>query len=418
MRIYFGPYQWRERISSKTGLPSPPGVFGWRMPTGATQAIDCGGDIGVGTPNAFSVARTLFLCPDSVILGNPYTQIASDPLEVLTAPRRNSLKNVFNATTLASTRLVDVLHELVCGQTDLTRLIHCPPRIAGRNGEIPWLMNGVIVKSTPVGIGTPEWAGLVARHQAQYRAAASNGISRLESKLLATLAKKYALTNTQAVEQFIPADMPKLDPIEPTTTLNESFPGTAATLGGDNTWVEHSGTWENVSGKGQATPGGANIYAYCDATLSTDDMRVGCNLESTDGTGYPYRGPTLRNSTSAVTCYSSGSAPEVDDYYAQRVTAGAGTDIIVSELTATRSFPVFDELSMNGDAIELFSATVSRGSTTDTNISGNLRAGIQGYRNAGVLQFDAWTVSDLAVGVTRPPVPTLTRQAVTHSFSY
>ena len=157
MRLNLGPFVWAER---------PAGVFGWRMPAGATQAIDFRGLQGNETPGAYSPAQAIFVCPDDVILPPPWVQIASDPAETLTTANRLRLRTAFQHSKVVSARrFADVLHELMTTHTELDRTRCAPPRIASRDGKIKWLIGGQVVHAVTPEPGSPEWAGVVARHQ-------------------------------------------------------------------------------------------------------------------------------------------------------------------------------------------------------------------------------------------------------------
>jgi len=389
MRLNLGPFVWAER---------PAGVFGWRMPAGATQAIDFRGLQGNETPGAYSPAQAIFVCPDDVILPPPWVQIASDPAETLTTANRLRLRTAFQHSKVVSARrFADVLHELMTTHTELDRTRCAPPRIASRDGKIKWLIGGQVVHAVTPEPGSPEWAGVVARHQQAYRGMRGQG--RLHSKYLATLIGKYRLSEAQGVGAFIPADLPREEPVTPETTYTESFPGTSATLGGDQTWTEFSGTWENVSGVGSHTSDINTRCAICDSALSTDDMRVEVSI-LTSSASYAYRGPIGRMPSGAFTGYSCLSRPEINDYYGQRIVSGVFTDIITSELSGSVSTPTTDAVVIDGDQIEIFQGANSRGSTTDTNIAGNVRGGIGVYAENLTVTFDSWRAEDLTSGVS------------------
>lgn len=390
MRLNLGPFVWAER---------PAGVFGWRMPAGATQAIDFRGLQGNETPGAYSPAQAIFVCPDDVILPPPWVQIASDPAETLTAANRLRLRTAFQHSKVVSARrFTDVLHELMTTHAELDRSRCAPPRIASRDGKIKWLLGGQVVGAYDVGIGSPEWAGVVARHQQVYREIRrTDGSRRMHSKYLATLLEKYRISEGQGVDAFVPLDLPREGPVEPSTTHTETFPGTSATLGGDHTWTELSGSWGNESGQAEFTwTDGGTHYARCESALSTDDMRVEVAIISASHASY--RGPFGRLNASAATGYAAISRPEINDYYGQRITAGSSTDIITSELSGSITLPSTDAIVIDGDQIEIFQGANSRGSTTDTNITGNLRGGLGAYVETGTARFDDWVASDIAGG--------------------
>ena len=394
--IWLGPFQWRERMSSKTGLPSPAGQFGWRMPVGAMQAIDIRGPQGSETPGALS-PLAIFITPGDISLDAPYSQLASDPLETLTGRARADLAAAFGRAA-SETRFIDVLHDLMTGHVDLSRTICCPPRVANSKGKIEWKIAGQLVKSVEVGPGTAEWAGVVARHQRIYEDLLNSGVQDLESKYLATVIAKYKLTEAQGVDIFIREGLPKKAPVKPSTTLTESFPGTSATLGGDQTWTEINGTWDNSSGTGRVVSDGNTRSARCEGTLSTDDMRVQCVFNAAAQASY--RGTFSRFAAAAITGYSMTTRHEINDSYGQRVSAGTTTDIITSELGGAATTPSTDAIEVDGDQVEIFAGGISRGATTDTNISGNVRGGLYIYGEGGLfVTFDNWQAEDLAAAI-------------------
>jgi len=417
MRLYLGPFEWRERISSKTALPSPPGVFGWRMPVGAMQAIDFRGPQGIETLGSFSPAKALFVTPDSVALASPFAQIASDPLEQLPPARRRALRDVFEAGTSTATRLIELIHELSTGHADLSRSVKCPPRIAGRNGTIKHILAGAVVLDVPVGPGSPEWPGVVARHQAVYRQLRGDGSGILHRKYLGSLIRKYRIAEAVGVATFIPSDLPTEEPLEPTTTLTESFPGTSATLGGDQTWTEIPDAWSNVSGVGSFNEYGNTGFARCEGQLSTDDMRVTVTVTSEGGTG-SYGSGMVRFAAAASTGYNHNSNRGLNDYYCTRYIASSGVDIIASELAGSITLPTTDKIEMDGDVVEIFEGANSRGSTTDTNISGNVRGGVSWYSGTPPARFDNWQAEDLAAAAAAVPSSKIIKQAVHRAASY
>jgi hypothetical protein len=398
MRIYLGPFEWRERVSGKTGAVVMPGIMGWRMPVGATQALDFRGPDGVETPGALSPAKAVFVTPDPVILAAPFVQIASDPLEVLSASARRVLADVFESPSVAATRFIDVIHELTTGHADLSRSVKCPPRIASRDGLIKHLIAGQVMKAVEVGPGTPEWLGVQARHHAVYRVLRGDGSTDLHRKYLSTLATKYRLSEAKVVDEFTPPELPKESPVRPSTTLTESFPGTSSTLGGDQAWTEVGGAWSNLSGAGSYDTVNATGTARCEGTLSTDDMRVTVTVTE-EQLGGCYGGPCARFAAAADTSYRHNSFREINDYYCSRRDAGSDTDIITSELSGSISLPATDKIEVDGDQVEFFEGANSRGSTTDTNISGNVRGGVGWYQFSAIAtSFDDWVAEDLAGG--------------------
>ena len=397
MNLYIGPFQWRERISSKTGLPSPAGVFGWRMPTGATQAIEIGPDKGTGIVDEFK-GRAVFVTPDDVILPSPYNLFATDPLEVMGPVKIAAMRQMFGVTASSAVRFLPLLHELSTTHEDLSKTIKAPPRITGRGRRIKWIL-GDFRLSIEADRGSTEWLGVRARHRLTYRRIReSDGLLLLHRKYLGAMMRRYSLQDFEVMDEFIPSDLPREEPLEPSTTVTESFPGSTDTVGGDQTWTETSGDWDNASGVAAFTVGGfADNLARCESALSTDDMRVQCAMTSAANL---YYGPVARFVSSGDDdLYRISANLSINDYYCNSVVTGTSTDIITSELTGSITPPSTDAIEVDGDAIEIFQATNSRGSTTDTGVSGNVRGGIYGAASGGTSSrsvLDDWQAEDLA----------------------
>ena len=365
------------------------------MPVGATSAFDLRGPQGVsGDP--FSPAKALFITPDSVVLANPWVQVASDPLEQLNSVRRRALMDYFENTTATRTRLAELLLELWCGHADLSKTKFAPPPIAGSDGQIELRFGTVFTAKVRPFIGSPEWAGLRAQHQASYRQIKAMGDPLLHRKYMATLARKYRLTETQAVDEFTPSDLPKESPVEPTTTLSEAFTGTGAALGADLTWTEVSGTWDRSVNQGRRTGATGLTFARAEHDLSTDDMKVSVTLVSSDS--WNFNGPMARYSSSANTGYSIAYDGDSNDMYGVYWAAGADTGII-TDLGAGSGLGTTLRIEVDGSGIAIFKDGVARGSTTDTNVTGNLRGGLAfNAEGDSTNVFDNWSAEDIAAG--------------------
>lgn len=401
MRIWLGPYEWAERGRD----------FGWRMPVGATHALDMRSlpeQADRNTP--LPVSKTLFVTPDSVALPALYTQIASDPAEALTPARRTLLRTIFGLPTTSATRLNTLVWELLTQHADETGDTVCPPLMPHgmrQRGRMNLWIGGVQARTVLIGPGMPEWPLVRASYRARYRKlrvralAGETTLSNLHRRHLMLLLRRHGLGFTEAdLREFVDADLPIEEPVEPSTTLTESFTTAGDTLGGDHTWTEVKDDWDNnASGRAEKQNAGSTGSARCDSDLSSDDQRVEIDVYDEVG-GAAYRGPAARFSASADTCYGSQSRPEINDYYAQKRVAGVDTDIITSELTGSISLPSRDAIEADGSDIELFQGeTNSRGTATDTAITGHTRAGMTGYNaSAGGVVMDAWEASDLVAG--------------------
>jgi len=125
-----------------------------------------------------------------------------------------------------------------------------------------------------------------------------------------------------------------------------------------------------------------------------------------------------RFAAAATTGYLHNSIRNINDYYCTRYIAGSGTDIITNELAGSITLPATDKIEMDGDVVEIFEGANSRGSTTDTNISGNVRGGVSWWTDSQPVRFDNWQAEDLAAPVAAVPSSKIIQQAVHRAASY
>lgn len=169
-----------------------------------------------------------------------------------------------------------------------------------------------------------------------------------------------------------PANWPlSEDPLSRNTDISDRWLGSGADLGYDLTWTELVGTWANDGG--YAYFGGVQYsYARCDSDLDTDDMYAQIAAYAS-GSG---RMVSVRYQSDANTCYTALETP-YDGFYIRKVVAGARTNLS-SNLDGPDVNTVL-RFEVDGSDLEVFLGETSMGSTTDTSITGNLRAGVGGY---------------------------------------
>lgn len=180
------------------------------------------------------------------------------------------------------------------------------------------------------------------------------------------------------------------------TTITESFPGSSDTLGGDQTWTEIAGDWDNVSGVCEIQ----NFFAAmarCETALASDDhyaQVVAVNPESLD-----------TNTALRVTCRHSNAA---DTYYhlvfghnrtwqIRKVVAGVDTFIGNLVLTTCPNNSVV-KLEVDGSNLKGYKDGVQVGSTqTDASITGNTRCGLYASTafSTTKVRYDNFQASDL-----------------------
>ena len=188
-------------------------------------------------------------------------------------------------------------------------------------------------------------------------------------------------------------------------TITESFnTADSDTLGPDLTWTELTGDIDIVGNEAAIISAATRCYARANTDLATDDhySQVKVTTEPGGGTYYE-RGPICRNdATATITCYMFVRWHQnigTGGRSLSRVTAGSLT-ILASDTTEG---PVNDILRVEADGSSITAkvngATVL-GPVIDTNITGNLRCGFQGYRGGtGIaVRIDTFEAGDLAAG--------------------
>lgn len=220
-------------------------------------------------------------------------------------------------------------------------------------------------------------------------------------RYLTVLAEQFKVNNPEDV--FIPADLPRETALPHNTTWTETFPGTSATLGGDQVWTVTNGTWANVSGTGQCATGATNGDARCETTLSSTNhsCQVDVTTGSTGNSGQ-LSGATTRNDAAARSYYIGLQQASLSQIYLQKVTAGTRAGIAGPGSSGSAAGTVYIESNGNQHTVK-WNGVTQVGPTTDNSFSGQLLCGLWANTPSVVAEvFDNCTATDLAGGATRP----------------
>lgn len=224
----------------------------------------------------------------------------------------------------------------------------------------------------------------------------------LYRKVLGYWVRKFGLN----YRWFQPADVPDETPLEPTTTLTDDFnrsDNTNVSSGAPFGWTEIAGAWEILSNQLKGNDSGfARGVIRADSDLSSADHYAQCDWISDDGGTSRRRGPIARKDSAATktfycTCKDGGTSGSL---ILSKSIAGTLTDLDTDSISFTT--PDTFRVTCNGSSIEHFLNGVSRGSVTDTDISGNLRTGITGQFESSHI-FDNFEAADLGGGSSGNP---------------
>jgi hypothetical protein len=188
---------------------------------------------------------------------------------------------------------------------------------------------------------------------------------------------------------------------KPSTTITESFPGSSDTLGGDLTWTETQGDWDNVSGEGQPQTIGTRSDARAEDVLSSSNHYSQVTVTTLEANASAHEiGPAARFAASARTYYSLELRESSGRFALIRTSSGSRTGINTS-ITITKSLPEAYKLKVDGTSLDGYQAGTLRVSGTDLIITSGVRCGLYGILNTGgtigQVSVDNFEASDLEV---------------------
>lgn len=430
---YLGPWIWDD---------SDPEMPHYRAPTGTIGLVDL-------RPVAPTLTMGFFAT--NVALGSDYTAFGDgvNRLEdIALAPQQRSLwSSALGIGAISGNRLIDALWETLTIHGDPDGGTVCRPLMPTHLGVLELHLGGhsLIRSDRFTGPQHPAWPKIQALVQRNYRGVRGQGqsdagmyrslretpepnrnspqyvfwkgVDAMKRRLRVDFntARDAKAAESEVIhlkylecmrrklrcpwELLIPGDLPKEPPRRPTTTITESFnTADSDTLGPDLTWAETSGDLDISSNLCVVTTTGD---ARAESDLSSDDMysqHVGSNVGSGRQTD-----ANARWSSSARTYYrfiSRNAATVTHRLF--RMDAGVATQLGSTVDATPPSQPYTIKIEVSGSSIEGFIDGGSVvGPQTDTNITGNTRAGLGGTQ--GTTFMDNFEAADLvAGGVTHP----------------
>ena len=412
---YIGRWEWYQEVDAKAQVT---GFVYWRCPGG-----NCAGLIDLrsipqmsmagGTPEGygFFVYEEPQLNPSLYYIGNSLNY----PLNV--SQKQWIEANLGLVQIITQSTILDVLYtDLLILNGDPTGLDRWKPLRGSLKTGVNLYLANELVKREELTQDHIVFQCTIEVFRADYTRLKAEGVS-IEHLRKVIGGKMLSLYGRMGDDLLYPLLGVALEDAwdKPSTTITESFPGTSDTFGGDLSWTEVDGDWDNVSDEGALytigiAPSGGAADARADSDLSSADhyAQVALTaLEHLAANHYTVAGAASRFSASAETFYTMEVYdPGGEGSKARRmekVVAGTET-VIAGPHDMSFSLPITLKSQANGTAIKGFIGAVEYYSITDSSISGNLRAGLFGFlddqgTNNG-LKLDNFEAADLAVETT------------------
>jgi hypothetical protein len=380
------------------------------LPVGVFSSIDfrplseCGAQ-------AQSTTNAIMAVDDAAPNPTGSVQVATDLDETISAAHRLRLRNAFNAPNpLTSTRLGDVLHELFTLQGDIDQTRCCGPLLPTSQTLQFEIHLGGQVRRKPFDIGGPEWPLVQAQIRAMYRQLrADTLLGRLPSgfyrKALGYWLRKFKFKESDFA-RFVPDDLPREQPLDPATTLLETFnQSNSPVLGPVYTWNQlfNNSTVSTVFATDTQrcsvldTVFGGNASCRAEADVSGTDHYAETDVVvmTSPGSNNNQWGPCTRFSISAQTHYMSRLVGIVNELRLSKVVTGTETDL--ATVGVTISIPDTVRQTSNGTSLSDSFNGVAKNSVTDSSITTGTRGGLWGYTTTtGESMGVPWTMSDIA----------------------
>lgn len=408
MRFWTGPYSW---------IDSGPALRYWRQPVGSLASLDLRNLEDQGTP-VTPAGRGLFVTANATDLGSDYVLLGQAPTPggvTLGPAARTAWRTAFGLPNpLGGTTLAEIVWETITVQADPTGADRCMPldcTTPRRRLEL-WIA-GTKVRDQLFRASDPEATpllDLLMRIYRRIRQACLDGLHPPTHyrKVLGFWVKKYGLN----YRQFQPGDLPDEAPLEPATTLQETFnTADSSTLGPTYSWTEFrdgagADTWEVFTNE-------ARVKAWATTETLGQTARAESDLSSADHyaqLAITLLGAGVENVQLGAACRFAAAA---DTYYWCRLLR-VGVDALQlfktftgtatqlgSDYSTTPTPPCTVKVEANGSAISAYlDGTLRVGPETDTAITGNTRCGMFGFSIDGDdVTGDSWEAADLAAGV-------------------
>ena len=403
MPIVIGPYQWRTD-----------GAFPyWGYPTGASLAIDLRAPAMCAAEGGSPAGIGLFVCPVSP--GDPYLTLGDQATDLVSAGARSDLEQRLGLLSpISANRIAGIIYECLTLKADPQGQDNALPIMPNHQGFAE-LWAGARLVSRQVTGASPEWPAIRALLQRDYRRvreAVLDGAAKpdLHRRMLRVWMRKFRADDHTL---FIPAGLPNESPVEPETTITESFDkADSDTLGPDLSWTELEGDWDVVTNAAQ-TVGTANLQqqtARADSDLSSTDHYAQCTLLNIVNTTEVNRGLIARKDSSATLTYYNVDVRDggagTDSWRTFKRVGGTFTAIGTNTTVNAVANDVL-KIECNGSTITRYRNGASQDAATDSAISTGTRCGLSGFRTSGGVagaRVDDWSAADLAAAGLSIPV--------------
>lgn len=399
MKYYLGPYQWIDNC--------------WKPPSVVIGAIDLRNLSQMGTPvvqDGFG-----FFATNDPIIG--YDLLGEGDLREINST--GAMKSIWNSLlgyNPNGDKLVDLLYDHLTMGSDPIGAAASKPLMPDRGNLVLHLRGHSPIKSIQFRIGhSKESNQVISVIQEDYRKIYKEVTGGklpidMHRKVLGYLGKQFKIKTPQDI--FIPNDLPKETPLDPSTSFSENFDGADnAILGKQLTWVEGEDTtsWENKNNRAQRagidnSPTVRQSARCTSAVSSADHFTIAtvptfgpadAGVKNTQG------GTTARHSSSADDAYifnilqftGAGDGPS-DQFATGKLVAGVASSI--GTHNEAIALPLTTKGEVSGSTIKQFINNVLKNSDTDTAITGNLFGGLWGLdtnTNSNV-EIDNWSIDD------------------------
>ena len=394
---YMGRWEWYQEIGTKALATD---FDYWRCPGG-----NCAGLIDLrsipqmsragGTPEGygFFVYEEPQLNPSLYYLGNSlnYPLIGSQKQWIE--------ENLSLVQGITQSTILDVLYtDLLILNGDPTGQDRWKPLRGSLKTGVKLYLANELVKREEFTQDHRAFQGTIDVFQADYSRLKSEGMA-IEHLRKVTGAKMQALFGRMDDDLLEPLLGPNAADGwgRPSTTITESFPGTSDTFGGDLSWTEVLGDYDNVSDKGvDNTANDGWGSARADSDLSSDDHYTEV-ITTWTGDNSSAAGPCVRFAAGAETHYVFTLNASGDDAKIRKVVTGTVTDLDIKPFTLAAETKTV-KLTVDTTTLTGLVGGVQTNTTTDVAISSNLRTGLRSYTGAPLFpihQFTSFEAADL-----------------------
>lgn len=335
---------------------------------------------------------------DREIVGVDTFTIATDPQEAIGPVRRTILENRLGVT-LTAPRFAGIMAELYLQHIDVTGATKRKPILPTNRKRLEIILGGKIFDvETGPGDGA-RWLAVRAQYRhdfRQTRLSLPDG-HILPRKILGYWLRRYGLSD--ATEFQTPGD-PVIEPIEPATTINDTFDrADADELGtlsdGSGSWVDTANDYGLVSNAAVLQVVGATNTTVADVALSSADHYAQATMTvATDG------GASVRCNTANRACYLGSIRDANNDVRGFLLSSGDAYTQVGSTASVAVAAGDTVKTEINGSTLKVYHNTVERVSGTNSTLSTPVRCGLWGF-NGGT--FDNFEAADLGAGAPATP---------------